>query len=114
MILRDRIEMIKRAITVPEYFRTAGLHAKGLGANRSVLCPFHKEKSPSCYLYSDHYHCYGCGEHGDVIDAHQKIKKVDFCTALEDLGRMAGLNRYHPERTPGRAGGINPTRNEKE
>lgn len=30
-----------------------------------VRCPFHAEKSPSCYIYRDnHWHCFGCGSHG--------------------------------------------------
>jgi hypothetical protein len=41
-----------------------------------ILCPFHEEKTPSCYIYADgHYHCFGCGAHGwidedlDIDDA---------------------------------------------
>ena len=31
-------------------------------------CPFHGEKTPSFYVYEDgHYHCFGCGAHGDAI-----------------------------------------------
>ena len=30
-------------------------------------CPFHGEKTPSFYVYDDHYHCFGCGAHGDAI-----------------------------------------------
>ena len=30
-------------------------------------CPFHEEKTPSFYLFDDHYHCFGCGAHGDAI-----------------------------------------------
>jgi len=93
MILRERIDRVKKAITILEYFRTAGFRPKGLGNKHSGLCPFHKEKTPSCYLYSEHFHCYGCGEHGDVIDAHMKLRGIDFAKALEDLGRLAGIDR---------------------
>ncbi|MGC8469484.1 MAG: CHC2 zinc finger domain-containing protein, partial [Acetobacteraceae bacterium] len=27
-------------------------------------CPFHNEKTPSFYVYDDHFHCFGCGAHG--------------------------------------------------
>ncbi len=30
-------------------------------------CPFHGEKTPSFYVYDDHFHCFGCGAHGDAI-----------------------------------------------
>ena len=33
-----------------------------------MRCPFHADRTPSLKLYSDHFHCFGCGEHGDVID----------------------------------------------
>jgi DNA primase len=92
MILREKIDKLKKALTVPEYFRTAGFKPKGIGT-LFIICPFHKEKTPSCFLYPDHYHCYGCGEHGDVIDAHMKLKGIEFAKALEDLGRLAGIDR---------------------
>lgn len=40
-----------------------------------TLCPFHAEKSPSMHFYdnSGHYHCYGCGRHGDVFDFVYRI-----------------------------------------
>ena len=33
-----------------------------------VRCPFHADRTPSLKLYGDHFHCFGCGAHGDVID----------------------------------------------
>ena len=39
------------------------------GRNKLAVCPFHPDRSPSLVLYPDDtYHCYGCGQHGDVID----------------------------------------------
>jgi hypothetical protein len=50
------------------------------------LCPFHSEKHASFRLYSDgHYHCYGCGAHGDVIKLTQELYNVDFKGAIEIL-----------------------------
>jgi DNA polymerase len=31
-------------------------------------CPFHSDPTPSLQIYPDHWHCFGCGEHGDRID----------------------------------------------
>jgi hypothetical protein len=41
----------------------------GLKPNRSgfINCIFHNDKTPSMKLYPAHFHCYGCGEHGDII-----------------------------------------------
>jgi DNA primase len=111
---RERIDTLKRALSVPEYFRITNHNLQKSGREYVMLCPFHSEKDPSCFLYEDHFHCYGCGEHGDVIDAHKKIRGVDFKTALEDLGRMAGITPYHKPRSPGRDLRIIITRKHKE
>ena len=41
--------------------------------NNTTLCPFHNEKTGSMKLYSDHFHCFGCGEHGNVIKLTGKL-----------------------------------------
>lgn len=33
-----------------------------------MRCPFHADRTPSLKLYGHHFHCFGCGAHGDVID----------------------------------------------
>jgi DNA polymerase len=43
-----------------------------------VSCPFHDDPTPSLQIYPDHWHCFGCGEHGDRI---------------EWLARVEGMNR---------------------
>ena len=45
------------------------LESYGISVNRSgmCLCPFHSEKTPSCKVYPDSLHCFGCGEHHDII-----------------------------------------------
>lgn len=37
------------------------------GAGYEGCCPFHDEKTPSFKVFSDHYHCFGCGAHGNAI-----------------------------------------------
>ena len=36
-------------------------------------CPFHNDRHPSLYVADDHYYCFACGEHGDVIDFAAKL-----------------------------------------
>ena len=52
------------------------LPLKRAGANFTALCPFHKEKSGSFYLYpaSTSYYCFGCKEHGDVFTFVMKME----------------------------------------
>ena len=47
----------------------------GVEVNRhgKALCPFHNDRHPSLFVDDDHYHCYACGEHGDVIDFTAKL-----------------------------------------
>ena len=114
MIPREQIKSLKTSLSVPEYFRLTNHFVKRAGKDYVIHCPFHKDKRASCFLYEDHFHCYGCLERGDVIEAHMRLKKTDFLTALAELSRMAGLNQYQPERIPGRSGRFKPTRNKKE
>jgi len=53
------------------------------------LCPFHNENSPSLkFKESDeHWHCFGCGAHGDVIDF---VSKIEHITIAEAVGRLTG------------------------
>jgi DNA polymerase len=36
--------------------------------DHKVCCPFHDDDEPSCTIYPDHFHCFGCGEHGSRLD----------------------------------------------
>lgn len=57
------------------------------GNLQEACCPFHQEKSPSFKVYDDHYHCFGCGEHGDAIDF---VMAMDGCDAREAIERIGG------------------------
>jgi DNA primase len=56
------------------------------------LCPFHDEKSPSFHVRPNHghFHCFGCGEGGDVYAFVQKIEHVSFVEAVERLADRVG------------------------
>ena len=62
------------------------------GRETKGCCPFHGEKTPSFYVYDDHYHCFGCGEHGDVISFVMKTGGMGFMEAVESLAHEAGLD----------------------
>ena len=61
------------------------------GRETNGCCPFHGEKTPSFYVYDDHFHCFGCGEHGDVITFVMKTTGAGFMEAVESLAHEAGL-----------------------
>jgi ABC-type glucose/galactose transport system permease subunit len=56
-------------------------------------CPFHHEKSPSFYVYDDHYHCFGCGEHGDAIAFVMRSQGAGFSEAVAALAAGLVLGR---------------------
>ena len=62
----------------------SGRHWKG-------CCPFHGEKTPSFYVYQDHFHCFGCGAHGDVISFVMQLEGKTFLEAVETLASSVGL-----------------------
>jgi DNA primase len=66
-----------------------GPPVKKAGGVRHWLCPFHADhKSPSLAVWPDHWHCYGCGEHGDAITWREKYHHEDFKAACSALGAL--------------------------
>ncbi|MBD0271350.1 MAG: DNA primase [Acetobacteraceae bacterium] len=61
-------------------------------------CPFHNEKTPSFYVYDDHFHCFGCGAHGDAITFLMRAEGASFPEAVERLAAEAGLDVPKPSR----------------
>ncbi|WP_216216249.1 DNA primase [Amycolatopsis aidingensis] len=68
------------------------LRRAGGGALKG-LCPFHEEKTPSFNVRPTHgtFHCFGCGEGGDVIKFVMKMELVGFPEAVERLADRVGL-----------------------
>jgi DNA primase len=61
--------------------------------NYSGLCPFHKEKSPSFSVHAvrQFYHCFGCGQSGDVFSFVSKIENVGFPEAVRIVAQKCGI-----------------------
>jgi DNA primase len=59
-------------------------------------CPFHGEKTPSFYVYDDHYHCFGCGAHGDAVSFVMQSQGAGFIEAVEQLASEAGMDVPRP------------------
>ncbi len=66
------------------------------GRNWKGCCPFHGEKTPSFYVYDDHFHCFGCGAHGDAISFVMRSEGAAFPEAVERLAAEAGLEVPKP------------------
>jgi len=63
------------------------------GANWSALCPFHKEKSGSFYLYPANatFYCFGCHEHGDVFTFVMKMESISFPEAVRAVATKMNI-----------------------
>ena len=87
----DAVQTIKDRLTMREVL----LHY-GYEPNRAkfICCPFHNEKTPSMKIFEKDYHCFGCGEHGDVITFVQKLFNLSFPDALKKIDVDFGLNLY--------------------
>lgn len=61
--------------------------------NFSGLCPFHSEKTPSFSVHAGRqfYHCFGCGQSGDVFSFIQKIENVSFPEAVKTVAVKCGI-----------------------
>jgi Toprim domain-containing protein/CHC2-type zinc finger protein len=71
----------------------------GVDDSGKVCCPFHNDTRPSCQIYSDHYHCFVCGAHGDRVDWLMLVKGMERGEALMHLDNWEGpVSRPTPER----------------
>ena len=70
----------------------------GVEVNRygKALCPFHNDCHPSLFVDDDHYYCYACGEHGDVIDFTAKLFGLKLFEAAQKLAHDFGITQDKP------------------
>ena len=80
------LEELRQKINLVEVL-SPHVNLKSQGAFYKGLCPFHEEKSPSFVIHKgeNHYHCYGCGAHGDAISFLMNYLKMSFLDAVEHL-----------------------------
>jgi len=77
------------------------LKSAGVGSLKG-LCPFHDERSPSFHVRPQvgFYHCFGCGEGGDVYSFLQKMDHVTFQEAVERLAARLGYTLHYEDGGP--------------
>src|SRR3954454_3924568 len=73
------------------------------GVNRLTgLCPFHDKRTPSFGIdpVKKVFHCFGCGEGGDVLKWVELIEGLDFAGSLESLGGRLGVQLERESEDP--------------
>ncbi len=83
---KESLERLRERIDLVEVL-SSHIDLKRAGASYKALCPFHDEKGPSFVVQNGdtHYHCYGCGAHGDAIQFLMNFLKLGFAEAVESL-----------------------------
>ena len=106
LIKREDIDEVRQRTDIKEVVDGyVTLKGAGLGSYKG-LCPFHDERSPSFTVRPQvgRYHCFGCGEDGDVISFVQKLDHTTFHEAVEKLAARIGFELRYED------GGSGPNR----
>ena len=104
LIKADDVAQVKDRSSIEDVVREhVTLRAAGPGSLKG-LCPFHDEKSPSFNVRPavGAWHCFGCGEGGDVISFVQKVEHLTFAEAVERLAAKLGMELRYEEGGPPR------------
>ena len=108
LIKREDIDEVRQRTDIKEVVDGyVTLKGAGMGTFKG-LCPFHDERSPSFTVRPQvgRYHCFGCGEDGDVIAFVQKLDHSTFHEAVEKLAARIGFELRYED------GGTGPNREE--
>ena len=89
-------EIVKYGVSCREAAELYGVEVNRYGM---ALCPFHNDRHPSLYVADDHYYCFACGEHGDVIDFVSKLFQLSLYDAAQKLAADFHLTPDKPPNT---------------
>ena len=92
LIPEDVIERVREYNDIVDVI-SESIPLKKKGKNYVGLCPFHNEKTPSFMVNQDKqiYHCFGCGEGGNVISFVMKYRNLGFVDAVIMLAERANV-----------------------
>lgn len=92
MIPRNKIDEIRDKIDLFSIISERVI-LKKMGKNYKGLCPFHSEKTPSFFVNAEKqmYHCFGCGEGGDVFHFLMKFENRPFLEVTRELAHQVGI-----------------------
>lgn len=102
---KESLDLLRQRIDLAEVL-SSHLNLKKVGSSFKALCPFHEEKTPSFMMQKgeSHYHCFGCGAHGDAISFLMTHVKMGFTEAIEHLADRFGVHLEREEERVKKAG----------
>lgn len=98
-ILQADVDEVKARTNIADIIgERVALKSAGVGAVKG-LCPFHDERSPSFNVrpQAGFYHCFGCGESGDVYSFLRAMDHVSFTEAVERLAGRIGYTLHYED-----------------
>ena len=99
LIRRSDIDEVRSRTNIADIVGDfVSLKSAGVGSMKG-LCPFHEERSPSFHVRPQvgFYHCFGCGEGGDVFTFLQKMDHVSFSEAVERMAARIGYELHYED-----------------
>jgi len=92
------LEWLKREVSLVAVAQSQGRKLTKQGKDLVTLCPFHREKTPSCVISpaKNLYHCFGCNAAGSVLDWLQQTEKLTYPQTLIRLRELAGASSSLP------------------
>ena len=99
LIRRSDIDEVRARVNIADVIGDfVTLKSAGVGSLKG-LCPFHEERSASFHVRPQigRYHCFGCGEDGDVFEFLQKMDHVTFQEAVERMAARVGIELHYED-----------------
>ena len=99
LIRRNDIDEVRARVNISEVVGDyVTLKGAGVGSLKG-LCPFHDERSPSFHVRPQvgRYHCFGCGEDGDVFSFLQRMDHMTFTEAVERMAARVGIELHYED-----------------
>ncbi|MDQ1122120.1 DNA primase [Microbacterium trichothecenolyticum] len=101
-IRQSDVEEVKARVNIADVVgERVALKPAGVGSMKG-LCPFHDERSPSFHVRPQvgYYHCFGCGESGDVYSFLRAMDHVSFTEAVERMAARVGYTLHYEDGGP--------------
>ena len=110
LIKREDIDAVRERIRIEDVVGEHVTLKSGGAGSMKGLCPFHDERTPSFNVRPQLglWHCFGCGEGGDVIAFVERIDHLSFTEAVEYLAGRAGVRLRYEESDGAVRHGVEP------